>query len=213
MKIHREVTIECRYEDVPKLGNAISTHLPTGWIRDVQAEAQLNDAKYLCFSSHNRDGIVDSYAWLVYSQERSNVWLANIVPNGSSHLNVSQYNEIAYDLYESALRPGTEGLGFASSISDEDVDYAHYGISLETIELLRNFSSAANKSTGSSHPRDRARWFAFLIAIHKDRAELDSTALGQMLGEDFGWSGEITSDLQIEYEFALGLLKKYDEIQ
>ena len=69
------------------------------------------------------------------------------------------------------------------------------------------FSILANHGTGSSHPLDRERWFAFLLCCHRDRCELDTDMLQRWLMEQGDWSFERASDLAIEYEFGRGLLK------
>jgi hypothetical protein len=73
-------------------------------------------------------------------------------------------------------------------------------------DALRRFSILANHGTGSAHPLDRERWFAFLLHCHQDRCELDTDMLQRWLMEQ-GWTFERASDLAIEYEFGRGLLK------
>jgi hypothetical protein len=159
----------------------------------------------------SRPGLSKAQVWITYSSEKQVAWVANILPKSTPSLDIEEYNRTISDLYTSAIKPAADQLGFAASLTDEDVDATHWGISEQTIVLLKSFSVLANKATGSSHPRDRERWYDFLIAIHMDGADLDVTSLGQMLVEGYGWSPSIATELRLEYEFALGLLKRYDE--
>ena len=77
-------------------------------------------------------------------------------------------------------------------------------------DALRRFSSLANKATGSSHPSDRERWFAFLIAAHCDRGSLNAGRLERWLIESERWPIESAQGLAVEYELALDLLEEYD---
>ena len=81
---------------------------------------------------------------------------------------------------------------------------------LERADALRRFSAAANKATGSSHPLDRTRWFAFLLSVHGVTPSLDADRLARWLVEVEGWSDDKAHDLVVEYEFGLALLDEYD---
>jgi hypothetical protein len=70
----------------------------------------------------------------------------------------------------------------------------------------------ANKSTGASHPKDKERWFEFLISAHRTSARLDADLLARWLSEAEGWPEDTAHALAIDYEFALGLLQKYDHM-
>ena len=83
-------------------------------------------------------------------------------------------------------------------------------LSPRALKLLRSFSTLANKSTGSAHPLDEQRWFAFIIAVHKDGSPLDAGTLGRWLIEDEAWPEDSAHTLTIEYEVARSLLKAYD---
>jgi hypothetical protein len=209
MKIHRELFVECELNDLSKLAAAIEAHLPTGWKRNRTAERKLGES-YLCFACSSRDGLPNAEVWISYDSERSAAWVANVIPTDSSRLGTNAYNQIVADFYEHAAKHAATDLGFRSSLTDADVDASHFGLSKRTTQLLESFSLSANKSTGSAHPRDRERWYDFLISAHKDRADLDTTTLGRFLTESYGWSDELASDLRLEYEFARGLLERYD---
>jgi hypothetical protein len=148
-------------------------------------------------------------ASLVLWQEDTGYRVANIVPRKIGELGITKYNVILQDFVESVVRPAATAGGF-------DVDLTPSQQSLENwmdgsvAAALRRFSTLANKSTGASHPRDQERWFEFLIAAHRTSARFDPDRLARWLVEVEGWPGDTAHELAIDYEFALGLLQKYD---
>ncbi|WP_287103958.1 hypothetical protein [Brevundimonas sp.] len=84
-------------------------------------------------------------------------------------------------------------------------------ISEPAAAALRRFSGAANKSTGASHPSDQARWFAFIVAMHRGRDRLDAHQLYRWLWEVEGWDEESSFSLAGEYERLLALLVYADQ--
>ena len=86
-------------------------------------------------------------------------------------------------------------------------------LTAEQATALRHFSRAANKATGAAHPRDRERWYAFLIAVHCNPKRLDTEHLVQWFVEVDGWSEERAHELASDYDFALGLLAQYDQLR
>ena len=83
-------------------------------------------------------------------------------------------------------------------------------VSTASAQRLRSFSGGANKSTGSSHPCDKQRWYDFVVSVHKNNDFLPASTLERWLIEEGGWGENQASELAIEYEQELGLLK-YDE--
>ena len=83
-------------------------------------------------------------------------------------------------------------------------------VSDETAEKLHTFSACANKSTGSSHPMDETRWYAFLMATHTERSSLAPESLRRWLQEEEGWDEDHAWKLSIEYETARSLFTYYD---
>lgn len=71
------------------------------------------------------------------------------------------------------------------------------------------FSSAANKSTGSTHPYDRQRWFEFITLIHKSEKNISPEEVQKFLTED-GWTEDFSFELACEFEYSLDLLEYYE---
>lgn len=149
-------------------------------------------------------------AGLVLWQEEDGYRVANIVPRNVGELGITKYNAILQDFVDRVAQPAATAGGFIVDVTS----------SLQTLEdwmaaapaaSLRRFSNLANKSTGAGHPKDQERWFEFLIAAHHTSAHLDSDRLARWLSEVEGWPSDTAHELAIAYEFALGLLQKYDQ--
>ncbi len=97
--------------------------------------------------------------------------VSNIFPSEVGQLTYAQYNAILTDFVERIAAPATDEFGFTIARTEPWQSLENW-LSPDTALKLRHFSSAANKSTGSSHPADERRWFEFLIAAHRDRNKL-----------------------------------------
>ena len=75
-----------------------------------------------------------------------------------------------------------------------------------TAQLLRSFSTLANRGTGVSHPSDRKRWNAFLLSAHKTGCTIPPSTLARWLVESEEWAPEIAEQLAMEYAAGLNLL-------
>jgi hypothetical protein len=80
-------------------------------------------------------------------------------------------------------------------------------MSAEAFKLLKSFSGLANKSTGSAHPMDRERWYAFLIVINREGSPLNPHDLKRWLTKVENWPERNAQDLVIEFEFAKGFFE------
>lgn len=150
-------------------------------------------------------------AFMVLSKIEDNKYhIANIVPTESRELSYEEYNAILLELYDRFIKTTATEWQVEAEVTGPDVGIDHW-ISGKAVELLRFFSRTSNKSTGSSHPSDRAKWYDFIIQVHKDNSSLDAGTLSRWLHEEEEWPEDISVDLAIEYEFAIGLLKKLEE--
>lgn len=169
-----------------------------------------DDADIVAFERAPGDGI-NRVALILWSKGPA-YEVTNIVPSDVSDLGVHGYNAALIDFADRVARPAAKKAGFDIFISEPlqgPEDWLHP----QAATALRRFSAAANKSTGSSHPMDRQRWHAFLIAAHEDASELDSETLARWLVEAEGWSEDKAHNLAVQYERGLGLLADYDRHQ
>src|SRR5436190_867887 len=66
----------------------------------------------------------------------------------------------------------------------EDVIDLQADLGETVFRALVAFSRSANRTTGSSHPMDRERWFAFLVAAHRSHVDLSVDVLAKWLALD-----------------------------
>ena len=122
---------------------------------------------------------------------------------------MTQYNRIL-DEFADMLRPHlASGERLSMHLTTDDAAITDW-VSVEAAELLQRFSTLANMSTGSAHPRDFERWAEFLIRVHLDGSALYSDSLSQWLVEELKWPQDRADKLASEYEFARDLLRAYD---
>lgn len=128
--------------------------------------------------------------------------LTNIVPKETGELGRTRYNTILREFAERFARPAAAACGakIETSAAEQTLDDA---LGEAGAKALRAFSLMANMSTGSSHPRDRDRWYAFIITV-RDR-QVDGNELGRWL-RVLGWPQDAAWDLVSEFEFGRGLL-------
>ena len=96
--------------------------------------------------------------------------VTNIVPREKSSLSYDEYNEVLERCADECIIPCANECGLSFKLTNENVDLENY-MSKDSARKLRLFSSAANKSTGSSHPCDQERWNDFICQTLKDGYE------------------------------------------
>lgn len=212
-KIFRELTITGAADRLQQLGEAMRAHLPGHWQRALEREKD-NAAMF----SHEegplyifeRAATADlPAAGLAMLGREGGLSVINIVPLELHQLSIHQYNAILMEFFEAAVAPAVAGLQLTAHLTDDTASITKW-LSAPAADALRCFSNLANHSTGSAHPRDRERWFAFLVLAHQELSTLDTDMLKRWLVEEGGWSLDMASDLAIEYEFARSLLRFAD---
>lgn len=182
------------------------------WQRDWAAEARLAELGAAAplgraFTREPADGVPAVGLFLV--PDEGAISVGNIVPRPSGSLSMDQYNAVLGDFVDTLLAPAAVAAGLALRLIPPDADITDW-LSPQAAQLLRVFSGAANKWTGSAHPNDRQRWLAFLIQVHREEARLDADILLRWLVEELGWPEEWADRLIDQYEFGRGLLQAYD---
>ncbi len=137
-------------------------------------------------------------------------YVPNIVPLDTVQLTCAEYNAALADFIVHVVEPVAGNFDFIITTTAPRQGLVDW-LSPEAASQLRRFSTAANKSTGSSHPADKRRWFQFLISAHRSEGKVDATKLARWLNEAEGWDDESAHELAIEFEQALALLEFYDE--
>jgi hypothetical protein len=106
-------------------------------------------------------------------------------------------------------RPVADSIGVPLELSSPEQSIGDW-LSPESANRMKAFSHLANKSTGSTHPMDRERWFDFLLALHRSGENPNVGLLRRWLVEEEQWFDETAFELVCEYEFARGLLGRFD---
>jgi len=209
MKRFRELTIHLSSTfDIEKFISCLSDSLAEHWQRNGKLEcgiATLPNFESFCFSRTLSDGL-DSNLWLTKKDDKT-LHVTNILPTEKSSLSIKEYNYLLNDFIKNSVL--SDSLNVCSAeieLTNEEYQLEDL-INAETAEALRVFSSLANKSTGSSHPCDRIRWYAFLLLAYKEvRDKFSPEEVMKYLIED-GWSTDFATELAIEYEFGIELLE------
>lgn len=215
MKVHQELSIGPLTGDQERSFVAwIEEHPTAGWVRDLAREEELNREsakKFYCFACQRTADRAAAALFVTHADRRATSWLyvSNIVPREVQQLSLDEYNHILNEFATRFARPAADSLGIRVELSSPEQSIEDW-LSSETAKRLKAFSRGANKLTGSSHWADRERWYDFLIAIHRSRENPDVGLLQRWLIEEEKWPDDITSDLVSEYEFARGLLDRFD---
>ena len=178
------------------------------WQHTSARERQI-DLPYdmMVFERNESDGLTSCE--LVLMEERNGYKVVNVVPSEVGQLTISEYNDALNDFLSRVAEPASMEAGFYVGVSKRKQRITDW-TSKEAARALRTFSLIANMSTGSSHPSDQKRWFAFIIAAYKAEGSLDGYLLGRWLEEVENWPASSARELVIEYEFAIDLLREYD---
>lgn len=186
-----------------------------GWERDKEKEKDYlknvghhTDIKEaFCIKYPGKKDLPAAVIWII--KDTACIKVTNIIPaEPVRSLARVEYNAILDEFDATIVKPVVAQTGVSRVMSQGDKSIEQI-LGARTAALLRSFSASANKSTGSSHPCDRERWFEFIIASHVDEASIATEDLARWLEED-GWRDEkLICELICEYEFARGLLKRY----
>ena len=214
MKQFKDLEINGPDEQLNGLLDAFLTKLPAGWNRDTQAEDRgsiFGFTDWVACYAFTRDAKAsDPKVGLTLVHEHNRLNVPNIVPLDPGDLSIDQYNRILDEFKNILCRHLPTDSELRLHTTSEEAAITDW-ISNQAADLLDQFSSLANKSTGAGHPKDFERWARFLIRTHKDDADLDSDFLLQWLVEKLEWPEDRAERLSRDYEFARNLLKIYDD--
>ena len=205
MKVFRDLYIKLNGVKVEELIEQFTARCGDHWHRALDRERDAGSMGEKAFSfEHTAEDGLERAGLSLFQKEGDTWYVPNIVPLDSSQLSRDQYNKILENFLDTIVLPSIAGLPVTAELSG-DVVILKDVVGEDVAALLQKFSVLSNKSTGSSHPCDRNRWYDFLIAVQRKRISLDTDLLIHSLMEE-GWSEDRAHDLAIEYEFAIGLL-------
>lgn len=210
MKTFRELYVHLNGIDIDNFSNLLEKASKEPWVRREDKENTLGDIdeKPICFEAL-RGSCVSPAALFIFPKEDGLLWVSNIVPTEESELTYDQYNFVLENFYEDVVLPAINGTGVTADLTSDQISIGSVAGDAVEKSLIR-FSNLANKSTGSSHPLDRKRWFEFLVLVHEAKVDLYADMVIRSLVE-LGWSEEKAIELGIQYEFAEDLLSYIKE--
>ncbi|MFA9397410.1 MAG: hypothetical protein ACERKV_03975 [Clostridiaceae bacterium] len=152
--------------------------------------------------------------------------VGNIVPIEKNELSVDEYNDALLKFYNDVIKPFKQSNKELSiSQPTDDIFDPTSVISKAALKKLELFCSLANKSTGSSHPLDKERWFDFICQTVDDGKMFDSSTLAMFLQDedywgknpdgfigvmgDYAWDEDHAYELASEYENSCDILIYY----
>ncbi len=180
-----------------------------GWERDLRAEAYISqllseDESVRCFLHSSGADCPKARLWIDVGCKEWKV--TSIVPEGDP-LSAEAYCSLL-ESFRNAVLPLTLGTSVRISEPASEVGPEHW-LSSDAVRLLHQFSVLANKSTGAGHPRDRARWNAFVAAVHRDECSVTGEDLSSILVEHEHWPEDKANELAILFDYELSLLNYF----
>jgi hypothetical protein len=150
---------------------------------------------------------IQAYVWL--GEWKTTLEVFNIVPVKTGSLSYSEYNNILKQFFDFFISPELNNLRFELIYTESNKTIEDLASS-EVAKALKQFSGAANKTTGHSHPMDSERWLYFICLAHREKTNLDVEELVRWLKEEGDWEDSKAWELGLDYEYSMDLLKYYD---
>jgi len=210
MKMFKDLEIEVSQKVRADFLQRIEERLPEGWTRDRDAEKRAHGPTtegfcyYVCNQQQDRPPALVA----LVPRNENLMYVSNIVPRLVSELSRDQYNRILDEFATQCIKPIAVEMGISLKTTKEDETLEDW-VSKGSAEKFRTFSVLANKSTGTSHPCDKERWYEFIISIVNNNDSLDSTTLREWMVAEDGWTEDVALEVVIEFEQEVGLLKYY----
>jgi hypothetical protein len=159
-------------------------------------------------------GMVPACTLIFLTREPGHFRMTNLIHEGppSYQVSVDQYVRILRDFEERIAGPAAESVNGITSIETHKRTLEDY-FGRQAIRLLRYFCKTSNASSRGSHPADEAKWRAFLLQVHRSGVDVDSMVFAKCLKATGWWWKDDIPRLAAQYDFALPLLKQYDELQ
>jgi hypothetical protein len=216
IEVFQELFLRCvAPHDKAEIRRLILAAVKAPWRHEVTRENQvrmgaINEEDVIAVLRLPFDDIDES--GLVLWEEPQGYMVSNIVPRNVGELGIHKYNTILRDFVAKVAEPAAQGGAFTVEVTPPYQALEDW-MDGKAARSLRLFSGAANKSTGASHPADEGRWQQFLIDAHEAAKHASPEQLARWLIEVERWPDDIARELASSYEFALGLLARYDREQ
>jgi len=208
MKVFKELEVSVPAARRADFLARLEASMPPGWVRNREAEdrsLKTNEhAYFVCEAKGERLAALVA----LYEKNEDLLYVSNVVPRDISSLTHDQYNCILDEFATACVEPVAREMGLHMTRTSDHISLDDL-VSPGSAHLFRVFSGLANKSTGTSHPSDKERWYDFIISVVNNDDPLDAHMLTRWLIEEDGWSEDIAHRMAIEFEMEVGLLKRY----
>lgn len=214
LETFQELEVHGDASKVAEAVDAIERNMPVGWCRNrsVEAHTRVKPGDLIrCFSSEDNGALPDAHVLLAMINDGL-LQVSNIVPASTYQLSFKEYNAILTDFFNRLLQPVAERFGLDCHLTGPEAKLEDW-MPKETAELLKRFSTLANRGTGASHPDDRERWNAFALSAQRTGTRIDPSSLRRWLVEVEDWPPELAEQLALEYEYGRELLSYAAEHQ
>ena len=219
MKIFIELYFKGTSDQLIEFTHEIDKYVNGDW--KLNKDSKLSK-DYLIFDySGNLVEKASVYIYIAKMHECGELNVGNIVPENKPQLSTDEYNAILLKFYDDIMKPyKASGTQLEITQPTDDIFNLALVISKDALEKLNKFCRAANKSTGSSHPNDRERWFDFICQTIDDGKIFDESELASFLqDEDYwgkvqdggAWVENLANKLATEYENLCEILNYYME--
>ena len=209
MKVFRNLKLIGAASQQTKLIDLIEQQLSNGWVRDREREVELKSQYrydytiFTCSKTASRPAAELS----LITDENGYLYVSNIVPKELGETSEDQYNAILEEFLNRFVEHAAKELDI-QIITPPDERSIDNAMSPEMSQLLKQFSAAANKTSGGTHPLDERRFLNFIVQAHNERSLLDEIELIELLLDE-GWSNSYAQNLSSKYSFGRDILKCY----
>lgn len=199
MEIFRELGINDSQENIIQVLHKFQEKYSHRWSR-IETPKELKD-KYIIYKYRKARNLTLKI-YLV--QTDSGFRIANILADERNSITKKEYNEAIMDFYNDLVKIAPQ---YENKVTTNQFDPLQI-MTQEALEKLRGFYILANKLTGSSHPDDEKRWFAFICQTVEDgRIINDEQEFLEFLQDKDYWGEDI-----FEKDVAFELLHEYNKI-
>jgi hypothetical protein len=205
MKTFQNLYIHLNEYDIETFVENLTKNCNSKWKRAFEREENAKYFREKSFSfEYVGNGELPNAGLTLFENENGDWYVPNIIPLQIREISIDEYNKLLEDFKNTLVSPAIDKTPIQveltpSEISLEDV------IGKEATDILKRFSSLANKSTGNSHPCDKERWLEFVIAAQKSERKPSFDLLKATLIEQ-GWTEELAFELAFEFEHGQELL-------
>lgn len=152
------------------------------WRRQIKKEEKFKNFEPAFAFERKADEILPNVGLSIFKKENSIWYVANIVPLETSQISMKEYNDILTEFHNLFVSNIKSNLSYEITLTSDLLSNEEI-LGAQANQLLKSFSSCANKSTGIAHPLDQRRWFSFIKQVSAEERKISSDYLLEILVE------------------------------